>query len=277
MNQYLNHPRVRSVLATSVAAVSALMICVPGAGAITNGSPDGDAHPSVGVLLRDRDGVLVRLCSGTLVAPKLFLTAGHCTFQLEEHGVPADQAYVSFDSRYVPGTSTVYRGTYVTDPDFRDYNGRGMLGTDVHDLAVIHFQDAPQVSPAVLPPAGFLDMTDLRGQRFTTVGYGMLRAGVSGGFIDPSADNNRPLSDRYVATGTFRNLHRDWLTLNMNAATGNGGTCYGDSGGPHFLGDTDLLVSLTATGDYPCVSTDVTYRLDTPWVRDFLAAEGMPL
>lgn len=56
----------------------------------------------------------------------------------------------------------------------------------------------------------------------------------------------------------------------MNLATGNGGTCYGDSGGPHFLGD--VVVSVTVTGDVPCKATDKTYRVDTPWARDFLDA-----
>ena len=52
------------------------------------------------------------------------------------------------------------------------------------------------------------------------------------------------------------------LSSEMNPSTGSGGTCYGDSGGPHFLGDTDMVVSLTVTGDAWCRATDVTYRLD---------------
>ncbi len=58
----------------------------------------------------------------------------------------------------------------------------------------------------------------------------------------------------------------------MNPSTGSGGTCYGDSGGPHFLGgpDSNLIVSITVTGDAPCRATDVTYRLDTESARAFL-------
>ena len=58
----------------------------------------------------------------------------------------------------------------------------------------------------------------------------------------------------------------------MNPSTGNGGTCYGDSGGPHFLGgvNSNLVVSTTITGDAPCRSTDKTYRLDTASARNFL-------
>ena len=55
-------------------------------------------------------------------------------------------------------------------------------------------------------------------------------------------------------------------------ATGSGGTCYGDSGGPHFLGgvDSTLEVALTVTGDATCKSTDIDFRLDTQAARSFL-------
>ena len=56
----------------------------------------------------------------------------------------------------------------------------------------------------------------------------------------------------------------------MNPSTGSGGTCFGDSGGPHFLGSSRLVVSITVTGDRFCRATDVTYRTDTASARDFL-------
>ncbi len=58
----------------------------------------------------------------------------------------------------------------------------------------------------------------------------------------------------------------------MNPATGNGGTCYGDSGGPNFLGTTNVIAGITITGDMVCRSTNVVYRLDTESARTFLAA-----
>jgi hypothetical protein len=48
----------------------------------------------------------------------------------------------------------------------------------------------------------------------------------------------------------------------------------GDSGGPHFLGagadETNIVVSVTVTGDVWCKATDATYRLDTDSARSFL-------
>ena len=66
-------------------------------------------------------------------------------------------------------------------------------------------------------------------------------------------------------------LTKSWLKISMNPATGDGGTCYGDSGGPHFLGDSSMVVSVTVTGDTPCRATDVTYRLDTDSARSYLS------
>jgi len=56
-----------------------------------------------------------------------------------------------------------------------------------------------------------------------------------------------------------------------NAATGNGGGCYGDSGGANFLGTSDVLAAITITGDAVCRATNVVYRLDTESARAFLA------
>ncbi|MGH2789477.1 MAG: trypsin-like serine protease, partial [Actinomycetota bacterium] len=75
-----------------------------------------------------------------------------------------------------------------------------------------------------------------------------------------------------MALQSYSSLRAAWLKLAMNQATGDGGTCFGDSGGPHFLGgeDSNLIVSITVTGDAVCKSSDMTYRVDTPVARDFL-------
>jgi secreted trypsin-like serine protease len=81
--------------------------------------------------------------------------------------------------------------------------------------------------------------------------------------------------DRNRANQEFQSLTDAWLTNSMNLATGNGGTCYGDSGGPHFIHlsgiETNIVVSVTVTGDAQCKSTDKTYRVDTEEARNFLA------
>lgn len=76
---------------------------------------------------------------------------------------------------------------------------------------------------------------------------------------------------RMVATGTLNAINKAWLRNSMNPSFGNGGTCYGDSGGPNFLGTSDVIAATTITGDAVCRSTSVDYRLDTPTARSFLS------
>jgi hypothetical protein len=242
------------------------------AGATTPATPDGNEHPNVGILVAEwlTPGVKDRICSGTLIAPRIFLTAAHCDVSFS--GLPLDQYYVSFDPVYQFGASTLYRGTFVPNPEFIDYHNAGPTGRNPHDIAIVRLNDPAPPTPATLPPAGLLSSLDLSQQRFTAVGYGRTR-------IDKTKGPNNIVTQfaRNVITQDFRDLFPAWLTLNGDPSTGSNFTCYGDSGGPHFLGDSNLIVSLTATGDIPCRALEVTYRLDTPSARQYLAAQGVPL
>jgi hypothetical protein len=72
---------------------------------------------------------------------------------------------------------------------------------------------------------------------------------------------------------SFNALSPAFLRLSQNPATGDGGTCFGDSGGPNFMmvDGRRILAAITITGDAVCRATNVTYRLDIPSARDFLA------
>jgi secreted trypsin-like serine protease len=256
------------VVATAVTA--ALVLAVGPAGAITFGQPDGNRHPNVGALLADYDpedpGPDI-LCSGTLIAPQVFLTASHCTAFLESQGI--SQVWVTFASEYDEQSTSLrglVGGTYHTHPLF------GSGGADnTFDIAAVVLDANPRRTPAQLPEIGVLDRMKkagtLRSQTFTAVGYGTVRDDKTGGPHAFFFDGIR----RYVLQ-TAASLEKAWLTLSQQPSTGDGGTCFGDSGGPHFLGgvESNLIVSVTVTGDAMCRATDKTYRIDTPWARDFL-------
>ncbi len=121
------------------------------------------------------------------------------------------------------------------------------------------------ITPALLPEAGSLSNLSPN-QTFTSVGYGAYEV-----TNEPGGHQYLYNDVRMVATGTLNSVNPAWLRISMNPATGNGGTCYGDSGGPNVLGDTDVIAAITITGDAICRSTNVDYRLDTESARTFLA------
>jgi len=242
-----------------------VMVSSAQASAITNGNLDGSTHPEVGALIAEfrAAGQKDVLCTGTLIASQVFLTAGHCTSFLAANGIT--DVWVTFDST-VTASSPLIHGSYVTNPDF-GFSGPGG-SSDPHDQAVVLLDTAPSgITPARLPSANLLGQIDLPTQTFTAVGYGTVRTGKTTGpnafFFD---------STRRNATQSFLSIMPAWINFSMNPSTGSGGTCFGDSGGPHFLGgqSSNLEVALTVTGDAVCRATDKAYRLDTPAARAFL-------
>ena len=242
-------------LAIGLAAIAALALAAPAA-AITNGTADGNRHPNVGGLVAAHaysDGTWI-YCSGTLISPTVFLTAAHC----DEGG--DGRVRVTFSSAYQDGDKT-YTGTFHGDPAY------SAKQSDPHDVAVVVLDEAVKgIAPASLPKAGSL--SSLPGdQQFTSVGYGAYQ-------VTNEPGGHQYLYDdvRMVATGTLNSTNPYWLRISMNPATGNGGTCYGDSGGPNFLGTSNIVAATTITGDAICRSTNVTYRMDTDSARSFLSA-----
>jgi secreted trypsin-like serine protease len=226
------------------------------ASAITYGQPDGDRHPNVGALVGTFDGQTYPYCSGTLISPTVFLTAAHCD-------IGTSTVYVTFDSTYT-SKSKLYSGTFHSDPLYNQSQN------DPHDIAVVVF-DKPimDIEPAQLPTLGQFDSV-ANEQKFTAVGYGGQEA-----VNQPGGPVIGYLDTREYAVSTFNAVGPGYLRLSQNPATGNGGTCYGDSGGPNFLGagstETNIIAGITITGDSLCKSTNVIYRLDTESARTFLA------
>jgi V8-like Glu-specific endopeptidase len=234
-------------LVAGIVAVASLVVAAPAA-AITNGQPDGNAHPEVGALLAQQafsDGTWAE-CTGTLISPRVFLTAAHC-----DEGV--SHVNVTFDSSYVYPTGATY--------------SQG----DPHDIAVVVLDNpVAGITPANLPAANSNAGLG-KDQKFTSVGYGA--QAVSSG----KGGKTFTYTDvRFVASGTLNSVTPSFLRISQNASHGDGGTCYGDSGGPNFLGagssETRTVAATTITGDTACRSTNVDFRLDTAAARSFLAS-----
>ena len=249
---------MRKIVFAGAVIVAAVLGFSSPAAAITYGVPDGTAHPQVGALLAPEaysDGTWVT-CTGTLISPTVFLTAAHC-----DQGV--SRVEVTFDTVYDRASGTTYWGTWHADADY------DQAQSDPHDIAVVVLDRAVRgITPALLPAEGALSELG-RGTSFTSVGYGAQSVTIDHGPTFHYADV------RYVATGTLNAVNPSWLRISMNPSHGDGGTCYGDSGGPNFLaasaGETDVVAATTITGDTMCRATNVVYRLDSPSARGFLA------
>ena len=236
-------------------------------GAITFGAPDGGRHPNVGSVIGTVPGVgSFQWCSGTLISPTIFLTAAHCFdgFDGVDFTVSFDEDLdADFDGVVDAGVQRL-TGEHVSHPLFASGGAN-----DTYDIAVFVLDVASSITPAPLPAANLLDAKDVKQATFTAVGYGTERDSKNGG-----TNSFLPGSRRKVVEQTVNSVNKAWVTFSMNPSTGNGGTCYGDSGGPHFLGGANAtnptIVSITITGDRYCRSTDKTYRLDSPNARDFL-------
>lgn len=243
---------MKRLLLVAVIAVVALTASVA---AITYGYPDGNRHPNVGALVGKFTSGTFPYCSGTLISPTVFVTAAHCD-------IGRTRVAVTFDSEF-SSHAKLHAGTFYGDPRYT------WKQDDPHDLAVVVF-DKPVngIIPARLPYAGQLE-TLTQADRFTVVGYGGQEpVNQPGGPVIAYYDN------REYAVASFNALNSAWLRLSQNPATDDAGACYGDSGGPNFLGagatETDIIAGTTITGDVFCKATNVTYRLDTAAARSFL-------
>jgi hypothetical protein len=195
----------------------------------------------------------------------VFVTAAHCVTGASQ--TPAGtQFYVSFaPDLYAKGAKYIKATGYTYDPLY------GHDEANLHDLAVIFLPPNATrgLTPYRLPTRGELDVLSARGALasaiFINVGYGTSASRT--GIPSFGYDGKRSMSE-----SEFMGLQPYWLGLLMNtSATGLGGDCYGDSGGPKFLKtNPGVIYATVTTGDYNCRATSWDYRTDTDDARAFL-------
>lgn len=228
--------------------------------AITNGQPDGNTHPYVGLIYGPP-----WLCSGAAISEDVLVTAAHCFDE------PGQTVHVTFDPE--PPFSW-HTGVWHPHPEFCLGCGPGLPGTDTHDVAVVVLDEAVYMDEyAELPTEGLVDMLPMMTD-VTVVGYG-IHGWIRGGG-DPFTEPDWDVTRYYALTKlvTSKHVHsNEYIKLTANPAQGKGGVCFGDSGGPNLLGGTDIILAINCYGtNYNCTGVTYSNRIDTPYALEFITS-----
>ena len=288
---------MRKSLFVVTVVVALLAVVVIPVAAITNGTPDGGAHPYVGLLVFDaefEDGSVgpAWRCSGSLIAPNVVLTAGHCT-----DGAVAARVWFDEDVTYAavpfplypyggPGSGAV-EGTPYTNPKYRsDENpyggGNGLPAFSYRDTGIVVLDEDVDVGGfAALPTAGVVDtLKNKTGIDF--VGYGVkYQAQIPGNKLPQpppyyrwTGPRTRYFAPSELVSGNF--VHSaEYMKLALNPGGGSGGLCFGDSGGPDLLGGTNVVLAVNSyVTNVNCSGVGYSARVDIPdvlaWINTFL-------
>jgi Trypsin len=299
----------RSFLAVLVAAFVIVLAGGTSAQAITNGQPDGNAHPYVGLMVAiDEDGVPQWRCSGSLLSPTAFLTAGHCVEPPAAHiEIWFDAGPIERDPDYLEAVADDPDGIVSCNesPAFDGYPCEGDVGGDPHlnpdycaspcgqglpgfafrDVGVVTLEEPVPTSLvgdyAELPEPELVD-TLANKTRADFVGYGVqFQEKIPGNqlpqpppFFRWTGDLIRMFAPSELVSQNF--THSDeFIRFSLNASQGKGGTCFGDSGGPDLLGGTDTVLAVNSyVTNVNCSGVGYSSRVDIPdvlnWIMGFM-------
>jgi hypothetical protein len=225
---------------------------------ISNGQPTGSAYGGVGVLLIDQgaDRTINFVCSGSLISPTVFLTAGHCILG------PGTDYYISFlpDVIPLPPASQLIKASTAFSASNTDVGAvilpaGSTTGIPVYDLPSLGLIDA-------LKKGGVLAR-----ETAIVVGYGV--SSLHRGPLTSGLDGVRKFAETKVLSikGQFLEI------ADAHGRSDQGGTCGGDSGGPVFLASDPSVIVATTTAGFPegCHAIGIYTRLDTEAALSFLS------
>ena len=283
---------MKRLISLVVTIVASLALLATPAGAVSGDFVEDFEHPYVGlVVFYDADGEFLWRCTGSLLTPTVFLTAGHCADTVG--GAVTARVYFQQDAgvNYDPATEL--------DPvtGYPEYCAQGTLGVtcatsdqlynfeypgnlrlpNTHDVGLVILDQPIFLSEyGVLAEAGSLDQLatqrGLQDLTFTVSGYGLT--------YKNQVQNGKPnvsFRERLMALSHLVNLNSAF-NAGFNLQTvgngkGEGGTCNGDSGGPVFYGgyESNIIVAVTSFGlNSLCRGTDYAFRTDQQDVIDWI-------
>jgi hypothetical protein len=300
----------------AIVSGAALVAPTVPAQAIIGGTPDGGEHPYVGQLLfYVPDAVDSRFddpggwfnCTGTLIDADTIVTAGHCTYGVGLEGeVPADALHGGSDVWFSVSEAPDYSilppsSTFVPDRNQDRYDtwSAALDGSSdwaeaemtfthpeyvdaaflLHDVGVVELSEPIQRSEyGTLPEENYLNKyysaKAKKNARFESVGYGLEDSGPKFGL---GGDTRRKATRKLVSFKGAYGYKNIAVMFSHRGSGTDGGTCFGDSGGPTFdkttaaLEAQNIIVAVTSFGlNYNCNASG-SYRIDQPDDLAFLA------
>jgi Trypsin len=290
---------VRRLHLALLGLIAMLFMTAAPASAITYGEPDNGEHPYVGFMIFfDPSAPGWFSCSGTLLDSTTFLTAGHCTFGIgtdfENEGTSGGtDVWVTFDDTEVlagwparadyPDEKTLYdarrawleshgyiQGTAFPNPDYDNFSGFPAN----HDVGVVVLDEPVSMDTyGVLAALGTIDaLAELPSGRndalIETVGYGIQSVQPKPMDIETRYKSTSRIVE---VTGNIADGGNVHTLNNPSTVGGRGGSCFGDSGGPLFVNNTNEVVAVVSFGFSPtCHGADYSWRVDTQPSYDFI-------
>ena len=290
---------MRKVFGALLVACSVLAVSVAPAGAITGNYVKDNVHTYVGLIaFYDENGEFVHRCTGELLAPRVVLTAGHCTddetgtgvnasariwFQ-QDAGVHYDPATQHDPVTGYPDSCTGTGGDQLghlcaTGTQMYNYGFNNFAGfPNIHDVGVVILDQpitglgfATLASDQTLAPLASSKGT--QDKTFTVSGYGVSGSAKQGTVNTPSFRERLMAPEKLV---TFNNQNTLGYSIQLNGnGDSRGGTCFGDSGGPVFYpSNSNQIVAVTSWGksNAGCRGDGFYYRTDRQevinWIRN---------
>lgn len=254
--------------ACSSAADVATAPDIAGPSFITYGTLAGPRYPAVVLIVMDVAGQPAYRCSGTLLAPKVVVTAGHCTGEPGEFSgmrvfTESDVQNGNNNYPFGGGANTVEAASWQSAPGFTE------AAFTLHDVGVVVLTTGvslPANEYGKLPAVNSLDgLKNGASTSFSAVGYGLQRVNAA----KVTAEKVRMFATPHLVQANTGFTGSYSLLLSNNASTG--GTCFGDSGGPNFVGSTRTIAGVTSFGlNGSCGGTGGVFRLDRAAVLSFV-------
>ena len=272
----------RIVLLTFAALFAVILVRTQ---AVTDGRLDGNDHPAVALLLMEVQGKPAFRCSATLLSPTVVLTAGHCTSNFPDSPYTGMRVFTESDVEAGIGKTNSYPFAGKNAVEAAAWHAHPLYESApffVHDVGVVILQAPGVILPSLkygkLPDLdefdSFQTRRGLQDLTFTSVGYGLQES-----FPDQASFLAHNSRTRYVATPRLLQLNSPGFTGSFSMLLSNnhrtGGTCFGDSGGPNFLGsgstESNIVAGVTSFGlNGNCAGTGGVFRMDRDDVLDFV-------